>query len=88
MARLTKAQTHALRRVLRNAERAQAYIMAPETAVARRASSATTSLHYRRESDGACLYEVERSYGSDLCGLETALGFLRDFLAEHGKPGA
>lgn len=79
MAKLTKKQTEELERVLRNLERAEKYIFAPDTAVARR-SHGTTTLDYIRKSDGKALYEVERAYGSDLTGLKAGIEFLRDFL--------
>ena len=75
---LTKKQTAHLERVLQNLERAEKYIFAPETAVARR-SHGTTTLDYMRP-DGKALYEVERAYGSDLTGLKSGIELLRDFL--------
>jgi hypothetical protein len=81
--RLTNKARAELRAVLRNAERARAYIHADSTAVCRRDRAATTTLHYSRRSDGAVLYEVERAYGSDLCGLDVAIERLGSFLATH-----
>lgn len=81
--KLTKKAREELRAVLRNAERARAYIHSDHVAVCYRQSHATTTLHYQRPSDGAALYEVERAYGSDLVGLDVAIERLGSFLATH-----
>lgn len=79
MAKLTKAQRAAIERALYDAKRAFRYVMADGIAVARKDTKATTTLHYSR-SDGASLYEVEKHYGSDLCGLADAIRRLEQVL--------
>lgn len=79
MAKLTQKQVAELQYTLRNLERARAYIMAPQVAIARRGEHATTTLHYTR-SDGQTLYEVTKDYGSDLTGLDAGINALRHFL--------
>jgi len=79
MATLTRKQRAAIEYALRNAERARAYLFSDSVAIARKGGVATTSLHYARV-DGAVLYEVEKAYGSDLTGLDSAIGALRSFL--------
>lgn len=81
--KLTKAVRAELAAVLRDAERARAYIFAENTVVCRRDTIATTTLHYSRAKDDAVLYEVEKEYGSGLCGLDSAINRLGHFLATH-----
>ncbi len=83
MAKLTKAQRDDLRFVLRNAERAQAFIMADRVAVCTRKNMGTTTLDYTRASDGTALTEVNRDYGSDLTGLEAAIKALASFIVRN-----
>ena len=78
--RLTRATRRAIEAALYDARRARDYIMAPSTAVCIRGTMATTTLHYTR-GDGAVLYEEEREYGSDLCGLSDAIRRLEALLA-------
>mgnify|MGYP001558688480 FL=1 len=56
MPKLTKSDRETLREALRHAERAQAYIMKPATAICGRSTVASTTLHYSR-ADGAALQE-------------------------------
>jgi hypothetical protein len=79
MAKLTRKQVKAVEYALRNAERALAYIMAPDVAIARKGGQATTTLHYTR-ADGSTLYEVTKECGSDLTGLQNCIQELRLFL--------
>ena len=84
MAKLTKKDRAALESVLQNAERAERYIMREDIAVCRVGKQpATTTREFTRSCDDRKLYEVERAYGSDLCGMQTAIGKLRDFLRSH-----
>lgn len=83
MAKLTKKDREALRAVLRNAERARDFLHSDRIAVARVEKTPTTTLHYHRGKDSRCLYEIEKSYGSDLVGLDTAIGLLADYLVKH-----
>ena len=52
--------------------------------VARRREQATTTLDFSRKSDGAVVAEITKEYGSDLCGLSVARGYLTQFLKDHG----
>lgn len=83
MARLTKADRKTLADALRNAERAANYVFSDHIAVARVSNTATTTLDFKRECDDRTLYEVEREYGSDLCGLRNAIDILGHYLATH-----
>ena len=78
--KLTRKLQKRIEYALRNAERAEAYIMGKGVAVCRRDAYASTTLHYTRP-DGGILYEVERTYGSDLTGLHSAIAELRSILA-------
>ena len=79
MAKLTRKQTAAVEYALRNLERAKAYIMSKDVAVARRGNFASTTLHYSR-ADGSTLYEIDREIGSDLCGLDNGINTLKMLL--------
>ena len=78
MAKLTRVQTTAIERALYHVKRAERYIMSDSVAVAHR-SRGTTTLDYTR-ADGKALYEVEKAYGSDLCGLFDAIKGLERLL--------
>ena len=80
MAKLTKAQRASIERALYHANRANAYIMAPDLALCRRERFATTTLHYTR-GDGAILYEVAK-HSSHLVGLPDAIRDLERILAD------
>lgn len=80
MAKLTRKQTEALQATLYHLKRAEKYIHDPLTAVTRRCSVATTTLHYTR-ADGSVLYEVDREIGSDLTGLREGIRRLERFLS-------
>ena len=79
MANLTRKQIESLEAVLYHAKRAEKYIYSPGVAVAIR-SHGTTALDYKRDVDNKALYEVEKEYGSDLCGLRDAIQRLERFL--------
>lgn len=72
MAKLTRAQRADVEGALHHLERATRYVMNERTAVCRRDTHATTTLHYVRASDGASLVEVAKDIGSDLTGLDDA----------------
>ncbi len=78
--KLTRKDRNALESVLYHAKRALTYIEKPSIAVCHRDTVASTTLHYSRHSDGAVLYEVEKSYGSDLCGLRDTVTRLERIL--------
>ena len=77
--KMTRKMREELAYILRNLERGQNYIMSNNVAIARRSEHATTTLHYTR-ADGQCLYEIEKSYGSDLTGITTGIQALKNFL--------
>lgn len=79
MAKLTRAQRSQIEAALYHAKRAHVYIFSDSVAVTRRERSATTTLHYTRP-DGAVLYEVQKTYGSDLCGLDDTVKALEGIL--------
>lgn len=80
MAKLTKAQASALRHILDHISRGQAFIMSERIAVARRADQATTTAHYVRAQDGACLYELDKEIGSELTLIHNAVEKLNSFI--------
>ena len=82
MANLTRKQLAELDLAFRHARRAHDYLTRPDVAVARKGQPATTTLHYTR-ADGSTLYEVNKEYGSDLTGLETAMSVLESFIAKN-----
>jgi hypothetical protein len=82
MSKLTRAQRATLSAALGHIAAARDYIMGERTAVCAVASAATTTLHYTRPIDGRILYEVERSYGSNLCQINTGIAALERLLAE------
>lgn len=79
MAKLTKKQMNALTIVLNHLERAHSFILKDDTAVAKLCKHATTDLHYSRASDNTTLYVINKEYGSNLTGLLTGIGTLRQF---------
>lgn len=76
MLSLTRVQRIHVESALRNVSRALTYLQRADIAVCRKGGPATTTLHYTR-ADGSTLYEVDKSIGSDLCGIESALEDLR-----------
>jgi hypothetical protein len=84
VAKLTIKQRKALERVLYDIRRAKAYIDRPDTVVCGRSDMATTTLHYTRgDGTGGALYALNKEYGSDLCGMESAERALQAFIANH-----
>uniref|UniRef100_A0A6M3L0R5 Uncharacterized protein n=1 Tax=viral metagenome TaxID=1070528 RepID=A0A6M3L0R5_9ZZZZ len=77
--KLTKKQISSLYYVLRNLERARDYLMSKDTAVCHKGTFASTTLHYSR-ADGSTLYEVEKTYGSDLTGLFNGIESIKSLL--------
>ena len=71
--KLTRKQTAQLESILYHLKRAEKYLMDDQTVIAKRASMATTTLHYSRASDNTALYPVAKDIGSDLCGLFDAI---------------
>jgi len=94
--KLTKIQTDALRAVLRNLERSEAYLFSDAVRVCRAADRATTVLDYvpntndkepRRDLDKSApqaLTIVQKTYGSDLCLYLAASNALASFVVLHG----
>lgn len=78
--KLTRKQRQTLETALHHAKRAEKYVFKPDIAVCHRRTTATTTMDYAR-LDGKALFEVEREYGSDLCGLRDAVKILERFLS-------
>ena len=79
MGRLTGKQVQTIENALYHLDRATRYIFAPQNAVCVRGTRADTTLHYTR-ADGQTMYEVQREYGSDLCGIRDARRALQAML--------
>jgi hypothetical protein len=86
MAKITQKQANEIADAIRNLNRAKEYLFNPRIVIAHRDTMATTTLHYARP-DGQALYEVEKSYGSDLTGLQSGVDLLMDFLKHHTGKG-
>lgn len=84
MTKFTRKQVREIELALENLKSARDYIMQRDIAVCRRVEKATTSLHYKR-ADGRVLYEVEKTYGSELCQLEGGISRLEQILQEGRK---
>lgn len=81
--KLTKKATARLDRILAHLNRARAVIDDAGTVVARRTTEATTTLHFKNAAGESCV-EINKEYGSDLCGLQDAHRLLLNIL-ETGK---
>jgi hypothetical protein len=79
MARLTNRQRNTIEAALHDLARARRFLGNPDIAVARKARTATTMLHYTR-ADGSTLYELDKQFGSDLNGLDVGIASLRALL--------
>lgn len=92
MARLTKKQRWAIETALRNAERAQAYIMSDRIAVCAVGRHATTTMDFTQANGDPfspngkprVLTPLTKEYGSDLVGLPNAIAELKSLLASPG----
>lgn len=85
MAKLTKGQRAQVDRALYHAKRARAYLFDVDTAICRRCTWASTTLHYTRIDVPGGILEVAKEYGSDLCGLDDAIKELEQFCMEGLK---
>lgn len=77
--KLTKKQAKELTSILDSLRRGQSYLMASDILVCRRASVATTTLHFTNPA-GECCFSVDKEIGSELALLHTGIRRLRDFL--------
>ena len=84
MAKLTAAQVTAIETVMYHMERSAAYLANDRVVVAIRKDVKTTSLDYVSDS-GDVLYAVDKEIGSDIAGLQMAMGYLKNFLQFHAK---
>lgn len=86
MAKLTRAQEHSLRSILRHLTRAHGYIQQDQIVLATKATQATTTLHLSRPASDAgpalVVYPLAKDIGSDLVGLGMGIKQLRSFLGE------
>jgi hypothetical protein len=73
MGKLTKRQRRELELIRLDLVRAKDFIMNDRVAVCRVGGPATTTLHMERKLDGKVFYEINRDYGSNLCGLEEGI---------------
>lgn len=80
MAKLTNKQYEQLAQIKYHLNRASRYLLNDSTAVAHRSDRSTTTLDYVRALDGKVLYEVQKEYGSDLCGIWDAIKKLDLFM--------
>lgn len=79
MAKLTRKQLASLNSIRVNLQRAMDYIYSEQTLVCAKRSAATTTLDFTRKADGVVCCEMEKEYGSHLCGLRDAMKRLNDF---------
>lgn len=83
MGNLTQKDRRTLEHALDRAKAARDYIMSERIALCKVDTLASTSMHFTRGYDSRILYEIERSYGSQLVGLEDAIKILSNFLESH-----
>jgi len=79
MAKLTRKQLASLNSIRFNLQRAMDYIYSERTLVCAEKSTATTTLDFTRKVDGVVCCEIEKEYGSHLCGLKDAMRQLDNF---------
>jgi len=84
MAKLTAAQTRQIETVLYHLNRARDYVNNDQTIVARRKSQCTTTLDFEVPGKGPA-FEIAKDIGSDLVGLEMAIGYLQNFVTMNSK---
>ncbi len=82
---LSKKQQLDLDEILRHANRAMDYLLRQDIAICRaRNGLPSTTLDFTRPSDDRVLYEVEKTYGSDLCGLHDVIRLTQWFKQRFG----
>jgi len=84
MPKLTAAQTRQIETVLYHLNRARAYVNDDQTIIARRKSQCTTTLDFEVPSIGPATC-IAKDIGSDLAGLDMAIGYLNNFLTFNTK---
>jgi hypothetical protein len=82
MAKLTKAQRIALGHIRYDLARGAEYLREQSTFIGRKKSAATTTIDFSRPSDGVAVCEIEKEYGSNLCGVFSALESLDRLLSD------
>jgi hypothetical protein len=80
--KVSRAMKLRIEYALRNAMRAHRYLQRTDVAICKRDTAATTTSHYSRQPDGACLIEVNRHIGSDLTGLQSCIASLEEIIRE------
>lgn len=86
MAKFTKATRARLEAALRNAQRAQRFLRSERIEVCSVDTHATTTLHYSNpHQPGRTLYPINKEYGSDLAGLDTAIHDLKTLLTLEAR---
>lgn len=81
MSKMLKRTRRDLELVLLDLKRAKDFIAKADIAVCRVGGVATTTLHMQRQLDGKVFYEVNKSIGSNLCGLDEGIRKLEHLLA-------
>ncbi|PHM72233.1 hypothetical protein [Xenorhabdus sp. KJ12.1] len=86
MAALTNKQVHEIERIIRSLTRGITFIKRDNIGIAYlqdRPATATSDYHSNDGSRSAIM--LEKSYGSDLCGLYDALEKMKGFLITHKR---
>lgn len=84
MAKLTAAQERSIETVLYHLKRSAQYLANDRVVIAIRKDQATTTLDYVCQA-GDALYAVDKEIGSDIAGLQMAIGYLENFAKMNSK---
>lgn len=84
MPKLTAAQVRSIETVLYHLDRASNFIHTDRTVLAIKKSRATTTLDFLLP-DGTAATEIDKHIGSDLCGLQDGIEYLKNFLTMNAK---
>ena len=75
----SKQNISQLQNILSDLIRSRDFIMDNKTFVCRQ-SSGTTVLDFQNKKTGSFIYPINKEYGSNLCGIESAIDGLRRFI--------
>lgn len=84
MPKLTAAQVRSIETVLYHLDRANKFINEDKTILAIKKSHATTTLDFLLP-DGTPATAIDKDIGSDLCGLQDGIHYLKNFLTMNVK---
>lgn len=84
MPKLTAAQERSIETVLYHLNRANRFIQDDATIIARRKSMCTTTLDFEVPNVGPA-QSVAKDIGSDLCGIQDAIGYLQNFVKMNSR---